>query len=97
MIILQNQIPKQECLCRIGDVFLRKKQFLVAIYWFTLAVNSLEKEVNVDYEKFIPYISMGVCYYWLGDKKKAFEYNERAGIIKPNDETYLRNKEIYIT
>lgn len=96
VLILKNQIPKPECLCRIGDIFLRRKQYEVAIYWFLLALDSKETEPNVDYQKFIPYISLGVCYFWLGDIKKAYENNEKAGEIKPKDETYLRNKKIYI-
>ena len=34
--------------------------------------------------------------YWLGDINKAIDYNEKAGKIKENDETYLKNKEIYL-
>ena len=95
MLILKNQVPKQECLCRIGDIFLRNKNYDIAIYWFSLAIESTEKEVNIDYQKFIPYISIGVCYFWLGEIEKAIEYNEKAGNIKQNDETYMKNKEIY--
>ena len=95
MLILKNQKPKQECLTRIGDIFLRKKQYEVAIFWFKLAIDSEEQEVNKDYEKFLPYISMGVCYYWLNDIQKAIEYNDKGGKEKPYDITYLDNKRIY--
>ncbi len=95
MLILKNQIPKPECLCRIGDVFIRKKCYKEAIYWFELALESKEIEPNIDYKSFIPYISLGVCYFWLNDKAKAEYYNELAGKIKPKDKTYLENKRIY--
>ena len=95
MLILKNQVPKPECLCRIGDVFLRKQKYELAIYWYSLAIESKETEINKEYEKFIPYISIGVCYYWLGKIDKAIEYNEMAGNINRKDETYIKNKEIY--
>ena len=96
MLIIKNQIPKPECLCRIGDIFIRKEYYKEAIYWFELALESKEIEPNIDYKGFIPYISLGVCYFWLGDLKKANEMNEKAGKIKPKDKTYLTNREIYI-
>lgn len=92
-IILKNQIPGIECLNKIGDIFIRKKLFKVAVYWFELALKATD-EINMEYQKFITYISMGVCYYWLGDFKKAYKYNEIAGKIRPNDVTYLENKRI---
>lgn len=95
MIILKHQKPKAECLCRIGDIFLRREEYEIAVYWFLQALNSKDEEVNMDYERFIPYISLGVCYFWLRDFKKAYEFNKKAGEIKPNDATYLSNKEIY--
>ena len=95
LLIIKNQIPKSECLCRIGDVFIRKKYYKEAIYWLELATKSEEYEPNVDYKDFIPYIGLGVCYFWLNDKEKARIYNELAGKIKPNDKTYLDNKKIY--
>lgn len=95
MLVIKNQIPKPECLCRIGDIFIRKRYYKEAIYWFELALESKETETNIDYKGFIPYISLGVCYFWLNDKSKAEYYNELAGKIKPKDKTYLENKRIY--
>lgn len=96
MIILKNQKPKSECLYRIGDIFLRKKQYETALYWLELSLENKEFEENIDYSGFLPYIDIGVCYWWLGDMKKFEEYNEKAGSIKPTDEAYLKNKEFYI-
>ena len=95
-LILKNQIPKMDCLNKIGDVFLRKNLYKVAIYWFNLALEKMKEEVENKNELFITYVSLGVCYYWLGDIKEANKYNEEAGKLKNNDETYLKNREIYM-
>lgn len=95
MMILYKQKPKSECLTRIGNIFLKRQQYEIAKYWYELALNSNEPEENKDFEKFLPSISVGVCYYWIGDIEKAKEFNEFAGNIKPYDDTYIKNKEIY--
>lgn len=97
--ILRYEIPGPECCCKIGDVFLQKKEYETAKFWFETALQNNEKlkeDVNIDYNEFIPYLSLCVCYYWLGDRKKSNDYNERAGRVKPNNETYLKNRECFI-
>lgn len=98
--ILKYEIPGTECCCKIGDIFLKKREYSTAIFWFEMALknkNTVEEggDSNTDYNEFIPYISLCVCYYWLSDRKKAYEYNEKAGKIKPNDTTYLYNKTFF--
>lgn len=96
--ILKHEIPAPECCCKIGSVFLEKKEYEIAKFWFEMALQNNEKlkeSVNIDYNEFIPYLNLCVCYFWLGDMKKSNEYNEKAGKIKPNDEIYLKNKECF--
>lgn len=98
--IIKHEIPGSECCCKIGEIFLEDKEYATAAFWYELAMkNSNEVEnngdANVDYNEFIPCISLCVCNYWLGDLKRAYEYNERAGKIKPRDATYLFNKTIF--
>ena len=97
--ILKHEIPGPECCCKIGSVFLEKKEYETAKFWFEMALQNNEKlreKVNVDYNDFIPYLSLCVCYYWLGDREKSNMYNEKAGKIKPKDETYLKNRIYFV-
>ena len=96
MVIIENQIPEKECLNKIADIFLRKKQYKEAIYWFEKALENTEEENNKEYNNYLSNLSIGICYYWLGYIEKAIEYNEKAGKIRENDSVYLRNKEIYL-
>lgn len=95
--VLENEIPTSEFCCKIGDVFLERKDYKTSAYWYELALEKSHKleESDIGYNEFYPAICLGVCYYWQGDKKKAFEYNERAGKLRPKDETYLYNKTIF--
>ena len=40
-------------------------------------------------------LQLCVCYDKLGDRKKAKEYNDRAGSYKPYSKAYLYNKEYF--
>lgn len=98
-LILKNEIPGSECCCKIGEVFMEKKDYETAIFWFQQALQNKKDvkqdgDANIDYNEFLPYINLCVCYYWLGDIKKSKECNEMAGRIKPRDETYLFNKKV---
>lgn len=96
-IILKHEVPGSECCCKIGEAFFNEKEYNVAAYWFKQAVENKKDvkeygDANVDYNEFIPYINLCVCYFWLGDMELSKYYNELAGTIKPKDETYLFNK-----
>ena len=94
LLILKNQIPQKDCLNRIADIFFRKKKWEEAIFWYKKALE-IEDTADSSYSNYYSNICIGVCYYWIGDIKKAYEYNEKAGETNKNDETYLKNKEIY--
>lgn len=94
LLILKNQIPQKDCLNRIADIFFRKKKWEEAIFWYKKAFE-IEDTADSSYSNYYSNICIGVCYYWIGDIKKAYEYNEKAGETNKNDETYLKNKEIY--
>lgn len=94
LLILKNQIPKEDCLNRIADIFFRKKKYKEAIFWYKMALAD-ENSIKTSYSKFYSNICIAVCYYWLGNIEEAYKYNENAGKINKNDKIYLQNKQIY--
>lgn len=92
--------PRAEICCDIGDHFLNRNQFNIAIFWYETA---LTRKMDVESGAFVlpdnygytPYIQLCVCYDKLGDYRKAYEYNEKAGKIKPKDSSYLYNKKYF--
>ena len=93
-LILQNQLPGKDCLNRIADIFFKKKKYKEAIFWFEKALE-IGDTADSTYQNYYSNICIGVCYYWIGDIKKAYEYNEKAGKTNKNDRIYVKNKEIY--
>lgn len=98
LIIVKNEIPGSECCCKIGEIFLKQKEYKTAVYWFEQAIQNKKDvneygDTNVDYNEFIPYISLCVCHFYLGDMELSRYYNELGGTIKPKDKTYLSNRE----
>jgi len=92
--------PRAEVCCKIGQHFISKSNYILAIYWLNEA---LMQKYDIssggffckDYYDFIPYIELCVCHYNLGNVEIAIEYNEKAGTIKPNNESYLNNKAFF--
>lgn len=96
--IIENEIPTSEFCCRLGDIFRERKDYETSAYWYELALEKSKKigRGNIGYDDgYYAMICLGICYYWRGDKKKAYEYNEEAGKIRPNDKTYIYNKTIF--
>lgn len=96
----EYDIPRSQTCCYIGNYFLRNNNINQAIYWYKLAstlTSNLESGgfYETDYFNFIPYIQLCVCYYKLGDIKNSIKYNDMAGKFKPNDSSYLTNKEFF--
>ncbi len=89
--------PRAEACSLVGNYFLNNKEYKKAIFWYDQATNckldiSNGGFYNKDYYDYIPYLSMCVCYFHLGDLIKSKEYNEKAGMVKPDSKEYINNK-----
>lgn len=89
--------PRAELCCEIGKYFFDREQFQTAAFWYETAASRTPEEQNggfclPDCYGYIPYMQLCVCYDRMGDRKKAEQYNEKAGHIKPDDENYLYNR-----
>ena len=93
-------IPRSEVCSKIGNIFMMKKDYLIAIYWYNEAINS-NYDINSggfyikDFHDYIPLLNISVCYYYINNLQMAIEYNEKAGKIKPNGLEYKNNKVFY--
>ncbi len=92
--------PRAEDCCALAAHFEGKNNVRCAIYWYERALASCEKLedggfINVDYLAFIPAIRLCVLYDKLGDYKLAEKYNEMAGRVKPDNRSYLYNKDYF--
>ena len=89
--------PRAELCCDTGAFFVEEERWDQAIFWYKLALLTEEKTgfVCPDCSGFLPCIWLCVCYDRLGDHKKAKEYNDRAGMYKPQDKSYLHNKKYF--
>ncbi len=94
--------PRAEDCCALASLFEEKNDVRSAIYWYECALNTCEKLedggfVSIDFSVFIPAIRLCVLYDGLGDFTTAAKYNELAGKAKPDDVSYLHNKQYFKT
>ncbi len=93
-------LPRAELCCEIGKYFLEHGNFQNAVYWYETALNTPKNEYSggfilPDCYDYIPLLQLCVCYDKIGDRQKAEEYNEKAGICKPYSKAYLYNKRYF--
>lgn len=93
-------LPRAELCCEIGKYFLERGNYHNAVYWFETALNAPRNEyaggfTRPDCYDYIPFLQLCVCYDKMGDRKKAKEYNERAGECKPYSKAYLYNRQYF--
>lgn len=96
----EYDIPRAEICCYLAQHFISEKKYEIAIYWLKQALSqkydiSSGGFFSKDFYDFVPYIELCVCYYNLGNLSLAIEYNEKAGSLKPNNESYLNNKAFF--
>ena len=92
--------PRAEICCQIGKYFYEEGNFVIASFWYELAAfgNLPRPEggfIQPDCYNYIPYMQLCVCYHRMGNVERAMELNIMAGIIKPNDPSYLYNKAFF--
>lgn len=93
-------LPRAELCCDIGKHFLEHGNYRNAVYWYETALHIQKDEysggfVLPDCYDYIPLLQLCVCYDKMGDRQKAKEYNERAGVCKPYSKAYLYNKDYF--
>lgn len=89
--------PRGEVCCAIGSYFYEQQEWSQAIFWYQLATTLPIPEmtggfINRDCYGYIPWIYLCCCYDKLQDWKHAWLANEQAGMIKPEDSSYLYNR-----
>ena len=92
--------PRAEVCCDLGELFLAEEKYEQAIFWYELALTKQRNDtsgafVSPDCYGYLPYIQLCVCYDRMGWKKKAREYNEKAGKLRPDSQAYQYNKAYY--
>lgn len=93
-------LPRAELCCEIGKYFFDHGNYHIAAYWYETALSRPKNEYSggfilPDCYDYVPLMQLCVCFDKIGDRKKAKEYNERAGACKPYSEAYLYNKQYF--
>ncbi len=89
-------LPRADVCCEIGNLLMKEENYRAAVFWFELARMLPRNDkgggfMSADSYGYLPCIQLCVCYYRLGDSKKAEEYNRLAGTYRPVSPAYLHN------
>lgn len=91
--------PRAELCCRLGSLFLMKKNMKEATYWFSLATELEKPKQHIGFVQdacwtWFPHLQLCICYYYLGDYEKSHHHNEIARKYRPTDQHVLHNKKL---
>jgi len=93
---LDNGTINSEDCCEIAYYYFSRDDFETAAYWYKQAVKIGESTGNLSsMATTTPHIQLSVCYWHLGDVKKAHDHNELARGFEPNNPSVLQNKEFF--
>ncbi len=88
--------PRAELLYKLGGIFFEEGDYRRAVFYYRscLLCDYAEESGGffvADCYGFFPCMQLCVCYFRLGDREKAEEYNVLAGKYRPEDPAYLYN------
>lgn len=88
--------PRAQICCMLADIFMQEKKYDLSIFWYKCALKDKENLksgafVESIYYDVYPLLNLCVCYYRLGDLKKAELYNLKVGKFDPQNKYYLDN------
>lgn len=92
--------PRAQICCMLADIFMQEKKYDSSIFWYKCALKDRANFksgafVESMYYDVYPLLNLCVCYYKLGDLKKAELYNLKVGKIAPQNAYYLENMKFF--
>lgn len=97
----QYDRPRGEVCCDVGEWFLRRELYPLAVYWYRQALAAPRPQgggfVWPDAYGYIPAIQLCVCCCHMEDYPAARRWNELAGRFKPEDAAVEHNRAFLLT
>jgi glycosyltransferase involved in cell wall biosynthesis len=86
--------PRAEFCCRLGRYYLNNDRFQKAILWYEIATklewdDSCMGYYHVPSWTWLPHKQLGLCYYRIGNYKKAIKHIHLALKYSPNDQRMI--------
>nr|WP_315034687.1 glycosyltransferase family 2 protein [uncultured Chryseobacterium sp.] len=93
----EYDVPRPDICCELGYYYKEEQNYNQAFKWFDLAtklpVSNSVGFVFSDYSGYIPNIEACVCLSFLGEYRRANEYNEKASLSRPDCPSVRQNRE----
>jgi len=89
--------PRAEFCCKLGYLYLEKKDYAKAAYWYKLATEIEPPSDRRGFYKeacwtWLPHLQLGICLYHTGNIQEAYRHNEIAREYFPDERHILFNK-----
>lgn len=95
---IKKYLPTPEICCKIATTFEYLDNILQCIYWYEIALitpRQTQGFINIDTEKFIPYVELSRLYYNLNNYETAKKYFILSKECKPNHPSVIYNAKFF--
>jgi glycosyltransferase involved in cell wall biosynthesis len=93
--------PRADFCCALGDYFLRRRSYQIALRWYMMAYKNYDETSDRDmlvlksYYTWYPLLQLCVVFWELGDKETAYIVNEEAAKYNPDYEPIILNRQLF--
>lgn len=96
MAAVLSYSPRADVCCTIGEIYLEKKNYEWARFWYEKALNNMnmsvdEEMVDADYYTVIPLLKLGFITHKMGDDDASEECFRAVLKVRPDDEVAKNN------
>lgn len=96
----EYDLPRAECCCRLGALFMERGELEQAVYWYELATMLELRDGtmgSVDHAAWtwLPHLQLCVCFDRLGQCEKAKRHNDIALSMNPTHPSILHNRSYF--
>ena len=94
-----RDLPRAETLCKIGAIYIRKKMYPKAVFWYSLALEVPKPNgwgfTFQDYWDYIPHMQLCMLYDRTGNREKALDHHMAAKELRPDSPAVAYNDKYF--
>ncbi|NOU98943.1 glycosyltransferase [Paenibacillus sp. LMG 31457] len=96
----EHDMPRADCCCRIGSVFLEEQDYLQAIYWYESATQCPKPKESMGFMDhssltWLPHVQLCLCYDRIGRPDKAKFHHDISYSYNPKHPSIIHNQRYF--
>lgn len=96
----EYDVPRADCCCRIGALYLHEQDYARAIYWYETAAQCAKPNESMGFTEhsawtWLPHVQLCLCYDRIGQIDKSKFHHEISYSYNPNHPSVIHNQRYF--